>query len=87
MTSVNVTTTTNTIEVTAVGTSTTVTTTPAASVVTAISVGPQGNAAPGVPSFIQNTQPTVSELMGFDEYLWWDTTGGDLTLWIEDGEP
>lgn len=46
MTSVNVTTTTNTVEVTANGVSTTVTTTPAASVVSATAVGPQGPDAP-----------------------------------------
>lgn len=32
------------------------------------------------PVFIQNTQPVVS-----GKYAWFDTTGGDLTLWIEDG--
>jgi hypothetical protein len=86
MTTVNVSSVTNTVTVTENG-STTVVTTPVASVVTAITAGPQGNAAPGVPSFIQTTQPTVAQLMGFDEYLWWDTSGGDLTLWVEDGEP
>lgn len=34
---------------------------------------------PGVPVFIQNTQPTTSN------YLWIDTTGGDVQLFIEDG--
>lgn len=59
----------------------------ARSIATIITEGPQGNAAPGVPSFIQNTQPSVAELMNFNKYLWWDTTSGDLTLWIEDGTP
>ena len=49
--------------------------------------GPQGAAAPGAPTFIQTTQPTVGQLQGFTQYLWWDTSGGDLTLWIEDGAP
>lgn len=39
----------------------------------------------GVPTFIQNTQPTPSELGGSNKYLWWDTSGGNITLWIEDG--
>jgi hypothetical protein len=41
----------------------------------------------GSPTFIQSTQPTTGELGGQDQYLWWDTSGGNLTLWIEDGEP
>lgn len=47
--------------------------------------GPQGAAAPGSPTFIQTTQPTLTQLNGFTTYAWWDTSGGDLTLWIEDG--
>ena len=86
MTIVNISSTTNTVTVTENG-STTVVTTPITSTVTAVTDGPQGNAAPGVPSFIQPAQPTVAELMGFNKYLWWDTSGGDLTLWIEDGTP
>jgi len=78
MTSVNISAVTNTVTVTEDGDTT---------VVSVITAGPQGNAAPGVPSFIQTTQPTVTQLMGFNEYLWWDTSGGDLTLWIEDGNP
>lgn len=31
--------------------------------------------------FIQDTQPVTSAT----KYLWWDTSDGDLTLWIEDG--
>lgn len=56
-----------------------------ASVVTIATQGPQGNAAPGVPTFLQATQPTVTQLMDFTQYLWWDTSNGDLTLWLEDG--
>lgn len=35
----------------------------------------------GVPTFIQTTAPVTP-----GKYLWWDTSGGNLTLWIEDGE-
>jgi hypothetical protein len=64
-----------------------------ASVVEVITPGPQGPSGDGgssqigVPTFIQSTQPTTGELGGQDQYLWWDTSGGNLTLWIEDGEP
>ena len=56
-------------------------------------VGPQGPQGPegpsgsliGSPTFIQTTQPTIGQLNGATKYAWWDTSGGDLTLWIEDG--
>lgn len=32
------------------------------------------------PLFVQETQPQISE-----KYVWFDTSGGDITLWIEDG--
>ena len=35
----------------------------------------------GAPTYIQSTQPTGTP----SQYLWWDTSGGNLTLWIEDG--
>lgn len=56
-------------------------------VVEVIVPGPQGSAAPGIPTFIQATQPTATQLQDFTKYAWWDTSGGDLTLWIEDGTP
>jgi len=34
-----------------------------------------------IPTYIQSTAPTSTPA----KYMWWDTTGGDLTLWIEDG--
>lgn len=37
-------------------------------------------AALGPPNFIQPTQPAHD-----GAYTWWDTSGGNLTLWIEDG--
>lgn len=47
--------------------------------------GPKGDKGDpsfiGTPTFIQSTAPTYSA----SPYAWWDTTGGDLTLWIEDG--
>ena len=39
----------------------------------------------GDPSFIQATTPTAGQLDGATRYAWWDTSGGDITLWIEDG--
>ena len=45
-----------------------------------------GAAMTGVPTFIQATQPTSEDLGDFTQYLWWDTSGGNLTLWLEDGE-
>lgn len=39
----------------------------------------------GVPTFIQDTQPTLSQLNGLTKYIWWDTSDGNLTLWVEDG--
>lgn len=38
-----------------------------------------------VPTFIQNTAPSLHQLNGLDKYQWWDTSGGNLTLWIETG--
>jgi len=35
----------------------------------------------GVPTYIQSTKPTGTP----SKYLWWDTSGSNLTLWIEDG--
>jgi hypothetical protein len=40
----------------------------------------------GIPTFIQSTQPTQQQLGTYDAYAWWDTSGGNLTLWIEDGQ-
>lgn len=40
----------------------------------------------GVPTFIQSTAPSEAQLGTFDKFAWWDTTGGNLTLWIEDGQ-
>jgi hypothetical protein len=59
-------------------------------VITATATGPQGPPGPsgsstGSPTFIQATQPTSGELGGATKYAWWDTSGDDLTLWIEDG--
>lgn len=34
----------------------------------------------GVPTFIQATAPAIA-----GPYVWWDTSGGDITCWIEDG--
>lgn len=34
-----------------------------------------------IPTFIQSASPSTTA----DKYLWWDTSGGNLTLWIEDG--
>ena len=44
-----------------------------------------GQLVNGVPTFIQSTQPTNQQLNGLDKYLWWDISGGNLTLWVEDG--
>ena len=44
-----------------------------------------GQLVNGVPTFIQNTQPTLQQLNGLNKYQWWDTSGGNLTLWIETG--
>ena len=33
-------------------------------------------------NFIQSTPPIVAPGVA---YTWWDTSGGNLTLWIEDG--
>lgn len=58
----------------------------ATNTVALITPGPQGATAPGCPTFIQSTQPTLGELNGFTTYAWWDTSQTDLTLWIEDGD-
>lgn len=33
-----------------------------------------------IPLFVQDTDPSIT-----GKYVWFDTSGGDLTLWIEDG--
>jgi len=35
--------------------------------------------------FIQAGPPTAEQLAGASRYQWWDTSGGALTLYIEDG--
>jgi hypothetical protein len=49
--------------------------------------GMQGATGPlkGIPTFIQDTAPTPQDYVGYTKYAWFDTSGGDLTLWIEDG--
>jgi len=84
MTTVNISETTNSIYITE-NDLVAVVSAPETTVVTAITAGPQGAAQPGVPTFIQTTQPTNAQLNGATLYAWWDTSGGDLTLWIEDG--
>ena len=37
------------------------------------------------PLFIQASPPTAEQLGGASRYQWWDTSGGALTLYIEDG--
>lgn len=37
------------------------------------------------PLFIQGSAPTQQQLAGASRYQWWDTSGGALTLYIEDG--
>lgn len=56
-------------------------------IVIASEVGAQGPPGPviGFPTFIQSTAPTVLDYAGYTKYAWFDTSGGDLTLWIEDG--
>jgi hypothetical protein len=90
MTSVNISESTNTVNVTTGDNTTAVVSVPVTTVVTATALGPQGPPGPsgtstGSPTFIQTTQPTSGELGGATKYAWWDTSGGDLTLWIEDG--
>jgi hypothetical protein len=90
MTSVNISESTNTVNVTTGDNTTAVVSVPVTTVVTTTALGPQGPAGPsgsstGSPTFIQATQPTSGELGGATKYAWWDTSGGDLTLWIEDG--
>jgi hypothetical protein len=38
-----------------------------------------------IPTFIQDTPPTIQQLNGSTKYQWWDITDGNLTLWIETG--
>jgi hypothetical protein len=90
MTSVNISESTNTVNVTTGDNTTAVVSVPVTTVVTTTALGPQGPAGPsgsstGSPTFIQATQPTSGELGGATKYAWWDTSGDDLTLWIEDG--
>lgn len=44
--------------------------------------GATGSTGPtlGVASYVQATDPAIA-----GAYTWWDTSGGNLTLWIEDG--
>lgn len=51
------------------------------SVWSALTYWSSGSSASDIPTFIQSTAPVTSAT----KYQWWDTTGGDLTLWIEDG--
>ena len=37
------------------------------------------------PLFIQPSPPSAEQLAGASRYQWWDTSGGALTLYIEDG--
>jgi hypothetical protein len=37
------------------------------------------------PVFIQASPPTAEQLGGASRYQWWDTSGGGLSLYIEDG--
>ena len=37
------------------------------------------------PLFIQASPPTAEQLGDASRYQWWDTSGGALTLYIEDG--
>jgi hypothetical protein len=90
MISVNVSESTNTVNVTTGDSASVAVSVPETTVITATATGPQGPAGPsgsstGSPTFIQTTQPTSGELGGATKYAWWDTSGGDLTLWIEDG--
>lgn len=54
-----------------------------------ISAGVQGPSGPSgggssisgdCPVFVQDTAPSYA-----GAYVWWDTSGGNLTVWIEDG--
>ena len=94
MTAVTVTTEARTVVVTEGDGKTTVVSSPSPAVlIETIGIGPQGPQGPegpsgsliGSPTFIQTTQPTSGQLNGATKYAWWDTSGGDLTLWIEDG--
>ena len=91
MTAVTVTTEARTVVVTEGDGETAVVTSPSPAVlIETIGLGPQGPQGPsgtstGSPTFIQTTQPTSGQLGGATTYAWWDTSGGDLTLWIEDG--
>ena len=37
------------------------------------------------PLLIQASPPTTEQLAGAYRYQWWDTSGGALTIYIEDG--
>ena len=37
------------------------------------------------PLFIQASPPSAEQLAGASRYQWWDTSGGALSLYIEDG--
>jgi len=39
----------------------------------------QSGGGSSIQTYIQTTQPSDAQ------YVWWDTSGGNLTLWIEDG--
>lgn len=55
--------------------------------ITVSPVGVQGASGPitGSPTFIQSGAPTTEQYAGYTKYAWFDTSGGNLTLWIEDG--
>lgn len=42
----------------------------------------QSSGGSDIQTYIQTTQPSVT--VG-TKYVWWDISGGNLTLWIEDG--
>jgi len=51
---------------------------------TTITINDSGviSSTPTIPTYIQTTRPSLSNTQ---KYMWWDTTGGNLSLWIEDG--
>lgn len=58
------------------------TTTPGSAIINATG----GGAMVGVPTFIQDTQPTAGELGGATKYIWHQTAGGTIvSTWIESG--
>jgi hypothetical protein len=62
-----------------------VTTTQVVNVITEGPAGPTGANFPGSPMFIQNFSPTIDQIGTFSTYSWWDTSGGNLSLWVETG--